>query len=462
MSTDNISVICLEESSLQDNSQEKGKKVDRYVLIKVFGMSFGIISFCILFASFWAIIPRTDSIIYQSYWIEAVLPTTSIYVLYAASDLLNLSTWTEEKSLFSPSIFLKMFFMYMIPNIFFYISSYVTWSVYLEYNHPMPNLGLIIWPIFITFTIGLWFILPSTLLSQTEFRRKLKIYMLYKFWVQIVGILMEIFKHLFANPPLGLQFLVPFMVAGFRELDTYLRSRLITKMMGITNESATSLNSIHVSSLYTVFIAIRIVGTKFTTILCSIAVDFFLHLKTAYKIVKESTRIEAERIWNENPQNERIKTLVIGELIEGFTPIIYAICMMMAYYGPNANILSNVGNTYLSEKIEDIGLHFITMAILFAVDTLNVAISSFYLWNTAKINMLREVYQILGEFWHFIAIKLAFYMTTFFASNDINLGLDGTHSFQWISQEGWISLVNDSIAITDDEKASLVEKISSI
>ena len=50
-----------------------------------------IIAFCLLFIIPWTTIPRTNSIIYQSYWMEVSLPVTTNCMLFAAVDLLNLT-----------------------------------------------------------------------------------------------------------------------------------------------------------------------------------------------------------------------------------------------------------------------------------------------------------------------------------------------------------------------------------
>ena len=460
MNSNEISVICLQEISCDNEPQENKEKESTVTLkdiSKPLGISFGIIAFSIVFSLFWTIIPRTNTIIYQSYWMEPLIPTTSIYFLLAGLDFLNLTVWTEEKSLLSPFVFLKMFAMYMITAIFFYILSHAIWSVYLEYNHPLPNLGLTIWAIVITFCIGLWFILPSNLLTKTEFRKKLRIYMLYKLWTQISGILKEVLAYFFANPPATYQFLVPFMIAGCREVDKYFRATLITRMMGMQNESAAILNAINVSSGYSLFIAIRIVGAEFSTIFCIMAIDFFFNLRTAYGKIKELKRIKTDSIENETTHNDMSMILAIEELIEGFTPIIYAAGMTMAYYGPNAHIFSTVGNSYWSERIEDIGPLLVTMTILFGVYTLNLLTNSFYLWKAAKVNMPQEFCEVLGKYWHFMAINFACLMTTHFAANDVNFGMDGTQSFQWISQQGWMNLVNNSNVLNDEEKVSLLQ-----
>ena len=122
MNSDKVSVICLRETSNENEPQEDKEMKIKVALTdigKSFGISFGIIAFSVVFSLFWTIVPRTNTIIFQSYWMEPLIPTTSIYFLLAAFDFLNLTTWTEEKSLSSSFVFLKMFAMYMITAFFF-------------------------------------------------------------------------------------------------------------------------------------------------------------------------------------------------------------------------------------------------------------------------------------------------------------------------------------------------------
>ena len=117
----------------------------------------------------WTIIPRTNSIIYQSYWLEYLLANALIMVTDAGQHSLNLTTWLKAKDWFSVKNYLKMFALNMGPYTIGYILSYVIWSVYLEFYHPLPNLGLYLYLInLIVVPIGLWFILPSNLLTEKQ------------------------------------------------------------------------------------------------------------------------------------------------------------------------------------------------------------------------------------------------------------------------------------------------------
>ena len=267
----------------------------------------------------------------------------------------------------------------------------------------------------------------------------------------------------FANFPAGFQFPVAFAVAACRGLDKRVRSYVITKLMGIPNESALILVTISVSSKWSFFVAIRLVGAEFATICCAVAIDLFLHLRLTYKCIKEHKKVIDVGIANENTKKTiNIANLIIPELIEGFSPIIYGFCMAMAYYGPNNHILSNVGNNYWSKPIEDISPIFTLMIVLFAIDTFSAVVNSLSIWMSVNVNMIREFYRVLRKYWFFMAIKLAFNVATYFQGNDINFGHDNTRRFEWISNEGWTNLVNSSNDLTDEQKRDLFAQTTEI
>ena len=113
--------------------------------------------------------------------------------------------------------------------------------------------------------------------------------------------------------------------------------------------------------------------------------------------------------------------------------MIYGICITFAFIGPNAHLFANIGNNYWSEVIETLGPTYNTMLMLFGIDILSVLLNAFCLWKVINVNMLLEFCRGLRDYGHFMAILLAFNMNMYFAATDINLGMDGTQSFQWIS-----------------------------
>ena len=358
---------------------------------------------------------------------EVMLPASTACALSAGAFLFDIRFWTKEIVLMSFGIYLKMYFMMVTTCTILYIACYLFWTELLHFNHPSPCLGYIIMPTWIIVVLGLRFILPSHLLLKQEFLRKLNIYLLYFIWFEMMVIQNEVLALIFANAPAGLQFLVPFLFVGCHKCDMKVRVKLITRMMGEQDVAAMTLLTTNVNVLYAGFITVRLVGAEWSTICSNVVLGFVVHLKLTYKIILELKKVKDEGLENEiTEKNILITKLIIAELVEGFTPIIHGTCMTMAYYGPNAHLFSNVGSKYWGKELKDIIPLLITMSILLAVDTLSVIINALWLWKSANVNMLKEFCQVLNKYWFLIAFPLGQCMALYFATNDINLGIDIT------------------------------------
>ena len=127
----------------------------------------------------------------------------------------------------------------------------------------------------------------------------------------------------------------------------------------------------------------------------------------------------------------------------------------MAFYGPNYHIITTVGNEFWGEKIEDLRNLFYPMLVLLAFDTLSVIVTSIALWKLIKMNMVRETYELMSKYWWLIIISIAQSLVPYFASNDINFGVDNSGSFEWITSEGRQNLIYNSNYLSMQEKSLL-------
>ena len=144
-------------------------------------------------------------------------------------------------------------------------------------------------------------------------------------------------------------------------------------------------------------------------------------------------------------------------MTEGIAPIVTAIGFAMAYYGPNSTILGNVKNEYWGyKKVDDVGYRFRMMLLLFVVDTISVMINSFILWRLTDVKLFQECCLILKKYWIFMAIKLSVSMCGQYSTNDINLGMDSTGNFRWITKKGRFQLISNATNLTEEEKAMLL------
>ena len=92
--------------------------------------------------------------------------------------------------------------------------------------------------------------------------------------------------------------------------------------------------------------------------------------------------------------------LVISELTETLAPLTYLGCLLMAYYGPNAETIGNVRNSWFHfSAIEDLSYTIEIVAAFFFFDLVNLAISGGLIWKFCHINLLQVFAAIQNEFW---------------------------------------------------------------
>ena len=171
-----VEIFVIRVSNIPSNKETEinKSKIDsssaKNALKLIMNSIFGIVGLCVLFAMPWTMIKRTNSILHQSYWMEVTLPVISVYVLASLSVLLDLTIWTKENILKSLGIYWRVYLMNVVTFIVLYIFSYFIWCIFLQFNHPLPYLGLIVLPTSTIVTIGFWFLMPKQLLRKKAFR----------------------------------------------------------------------------------------------------------------------------------------------------------------------------------------------------------------------------------------------------------------------------------------------------
>ena len=140
--------IILKESSKEENNEREDSKNETFQfpkhmicrnglqLIGILGVSLSAVSFLIL-------IPRHNSILEPEHWFEMLLPAAAGCLLASSMMILSCSILTETNYFVSTQFILKIFLLRFLIWATFYCICYIVWTGFLEYNHPMPFLGLI-------------------------------------------------------------------------------------------------------------------------------------------------------------------------------------------------------------------------------------------------------------------------------------------------------------------------------
>ena len=79
---------------------------------------------------------------------------------------------------------------------------------------------------------------------------------------------------------------------------------------------------------------------------------------------------------------ETIQILLLTETVEVTAPIIYSVCFILAYYGPNAEVLGNIKNSYYHYNAVDyIWLAFKNLCLLLVFDFVSMNVTLWVIYN---------------------------------------------------------------------------------
>ena len=101
--------------------------------------------------------------------------------------------------------------------------------------------------------------------------------------------------------------------------------------------------------------------------------------------------------------------LVIGER-KSLNALTYLIIVLMAYYGPNAELFGNIQLSIwqFQRPIKDIQAYVFKVCLLLGVDLLSLVVNVGMLWYFCKINLLTMLRKLQKAFWHVFAMAEAF------------------------------------------------------
>ena len=94
-----------------------------------------------------------------------------------------------------------------------------------------------------------------------------------------------------------------------------------------------------------------------------------------------------------------LQELVINEIVEVMIPPAYLVTFLVAFYGPNAELIGNVryGNWQYTPT-EDVNHTINFVLVFFFIDLCSLLISAILLWKFCRINLYRAFTEVQREF----------------------------------------------------------------
>lgn len=458
-----ISIISVESQTNEDRIIEKNEvKAEPAVTengVSVWNLLHVVTIVCTtaLLLSPQMLIPRHNSIIYPTYWFKFPI-LVSFYMMISTTQLIgSIYFFTNQASLLNIGVFFKIYLWSAVINTVPPSIIYYFWTIVANMNHPMPLLGAISWLSSMVFQVwGIFFLLPLDLLDDEDYRRKLKVYVKYWYWWWFIHFQKDALSLVFKSLSTHFQFIITFIIVLLKEGNKRILLKLVKEMAGQDDERANVWVSISLGTHYALFITIKLAGAEDFTIFSIIAIDCLLHLAYTFKILQIQNRVATKTIDMHNTKkdkNKAINKLVLVETVEGLVPLVYALGLIMAFYGPNAKLIGNVGSGIWAYKaMENIEKVMVVLLSMFGVDVLSVFLNAYCLSKFASVNFYQYFLKFLKKYWMLLVLKLGFDLSFYFGFNDINIGMDMTTKFSWISDEGRMTFINCSNELTAEEK----------
>ena len=106
---------------------------------------------------------------------------------------------------------------------------------------------------------------------------------------------------------------------------------------------------------------------------------------------------------------ETTMNLILSER-KSIMSLTYIAVILMAYFGPNSQILGNIGLAIwqFQQPIDDIQTYVLNVSLLLVADLLSFFINGILLWYYRSINLLEALQKLQSKFWITFAIAETF------------------------------------------------------
>ena len=103
--------------------------------------------------------------------------------------------------------------------------------------------------------------------------------------------------------------------------------------------------------------------------------------------------------------------LVLNETIEVIVPIAFIVSYTIVFYGPNHDVMGNVGCDYWTfQKVEDLNAFLMPVLLMALVDCSSGLVSGVLLWKYCRINIVREYCIVIRRYWAILGLLGAAYL----------------------------------------------------
>lgn len=406
-----------------------------YRSLKPIGPAFYGILLTIISISIYALIPVHNVIAYPYYWYEVAIqtslsfiPTWTVYNLYRCHYCMNIPYINSSRNL------LVLWVVSTIGNWIIFGGSHIIWTYFLGYHAPVPLIGYIF---FLSLTavmyLTIWYQFPDGWRKNKTFRNRMLYYILTTTFGTLVVLEYGIITKVFLETADGYQWVISLFMPIIREFNIWILLKLSFKASK-GDFPATKIMEIKLNAVsHSLFLAYTVgsIATLASSVVI-ICADLLINIAHCMRIIYLRYKEEARETTGR--QIKLLQELAIAEITELLVPLCYLLCLLMAYYGPNSDIIGNIKNSYWQyNAIEEINHSIQYLSTFFFVDFFGLLICFYLLRRTSGINLYKVCAALIDEFKMPFAIGFGMFFNGYFALNMISSANDLTLCFDWIN-----------------------------
>ena len=203
------------------------------------------------------------------------------------------------------------------------------------------------------------------------------------------------------------QWILPALLIPVREIHMWIQFKLSVKATDVKDTSIPIINSFEVNCAHCVFLS-TVLGADIsnTAAWTIVVIDLFLNVYLTARI----TWIKNGEHFNRRMEKveSMLVSLVLNELVEALVPVTFCICLLLSYYGPNAELMCNIKSSHFHcIPIENIGKYVEKLGFFFLADIISLITTGLFLWFFARINIYQAYVCLQKEFGTIMTLNVA-------------------------------------------------------
>ena len=362
-----------------------------------------------------ALIPMPNSVLHPEFWYDIILPILQFNVLLACSIVIKaeLVFHCFKNNMSRPILIL--FCSSSVSSLSVLCLLHLIYSEVLGFNEPAPFRCLLeAVTILTTLVISLWCVVPKEMNKQKDFQRQYMAFSLFLGWFYFVSIMLVIIAKPFKETPESTQWVLGIALPMTKEITDHVGGKIVLKSVADDNvKDAMFVGKISFSMQFSIWITVLLATSATqTTGYVMLATNFAINMRLTFKAIKFKKPISSHLLsaTTDFQRRDAIDELVLNEIIETLVPIAFIISYSIVFYGPNHDVIGNVGCGYWSfQKIEDLNTFLLPVMLMAFLDTASVIISGALLHIYCNTNILLEYCRVVKRYWMILAIDGAAY-----------------------------------------------------